>query len=187
MDSKRKSNPPFDPTSIPKSMTIHLDYTGRMPTRGSNGTLCYLIAMWGSYIHLEPVMSMKGSDTATAITAAVTFFRSKGIVLNTIRMDNQLSPEMRQAALDLDLEWELVNPYQKEPNRAERGIRTAKNHIIAVRAGFHAECPTTLLDKCLLQVELTLNTLHPYEHTMGSSATRSISRGTPLPQPEPRY
>jgi hypothetical protein len=52
-------------------------------------------------------------------------------------MDNQSSPEVRTAATILHLTWELVNPYQKEPNRAERAIRTAKNHIIATRAGFH--------------------------------------------------
>ncbi len=174
MESKREQAPKFDPASIPKSTTIHLDYTGKMPKRGSRGTLCYLIATWGSYIHLEPLVSMKGPETAAAITAAVTFFRAKRIVLKTIRMDNQSSPEVRQAALDLDLVWELVNPYQKEPNRAERGIRTAKNHMIAVRAGFHADCPRTILDRCLLQVELTLNSLHPYEYEPGISAYHGI-------------
>jgi hypothetical protein len=46
-------------------------------------------------------------------------------------MDNQSSPEAKAAANKLPLKWELVNPNQKEPNRAERAIRTAKNHIIA--------------------------------------------------------
>ncbi len=27
--------PRFDPTAIPRSKTIHLDYTGRLPVRGS--------------------------------------------------------------------------------------------------------------------------------------------------------
>ena len=148
-------NPQFDPTTVPKSTTIHLDYTGRMPKRGSKGTLCYLIATWGSYIHIEPLVNMRGPDTAAALTTAVNFFRTKGIVLDTIRMDNQSSPEVRQAALELKLEWELVNPYQKEPNRAERGIRTAKNHMVASRAGFHIDCPPGMLDRCLFQVEMT--------------------------------
>jgi hypothetical protein len=59
--------PRFDPTVIPRSKTIHLDYTGRLPVRGSAGTLYYLIACWGSYIHIEPLTTMKGPDTATAI------------------------------------------------------------------------------------------------------------------------
>jgi hypothetical protein len=65
---------------------------------------------------------MKGPEAAAAITAAVTFFRSKNVRLTTIRTDNQSIPEVRQAALELDLTWELVNPYQKEANRAERCI-----------------------------------------------------------------
>ena len=172
--AKWKHDPGFDSTTIPKSTTIHLDYTGRTPARGSRATLCYLIATWGAYIHLEPLTSMKGPETAAAITAAVLFFRTKNIVLTTIRMDNQSSQEVRQAALDLHLEWELVNPYQKEPNRAERSIRTAKNHMIAVRAGFHADCPSTFLDRCLFQVELTLNILHPYEYDPRISAHHGI-------------
>jgi hypothetical protein len=89
-------------------------------------------------------------------------------------MDNQSSPEVRELAVELNLEWELVNPYQKEPNRAERAIRTAKNHIIAVRAGFHKECPNTFIDRCLFQIELTLNILHPFEYDPTVSAHHGV-------------
>jgi hypothetical protein len=165
---------PFDETAVPRSTTIHLDYTGRMPTRGSSGTLYFLVACWGAYIHLEPLTNMRGPDTAAAIRSAVLFFRSKNILLDTIRMDNQSSPEVRQTAADLDLEWDLVKPYQKQPNRAERAIRTGKNHIIAIRAGFHKDCPSTLIDRCLFQVELTLNLMHPFEHDRSISAHHGI-------------
>ncbi len=93
----------FDPTTVPKSTSLHLDYTGRLPTRGSTGTLYLLVACWGSYIHLEPLSSMTGAATAVAIKSAVTFFRDKRVTLTTIRMDNQSSPEVRQLALELDL------------------------------------------------------------------------------------
>jgi hypothetical protein len=33
---------PFDPTTVTRSKTLHLDYTGRMASRGSNGTLYFL-------------------------------------------------------------------------------------------------------------------------------------------------
>jgi hypothetical protein len=61
LEEKSKHMSTFDPTSIPKSTTIHLDYTGRMPARGSCGTLCYQIATWGSYIHLEPLTNVGNS------------------------------------------------------------------------------------------------------------------------------
>ncbi len=114
-----------------------------MPQRFSAGTLYFLVACWGSYIHFEPLTSMTGLDTAAALKAAVLFFRERNVTIDTIRMDNQSSPEVRAVATELKLVWNIINPYQKEPNRAERAIRTGKNHIIAVRSGFHKECPNS--------------------------------------------
>ncbi len=74
--SSSKLDKPFDPASVPRSTTIHLDYTGRLPQRGSQGTLYYLVACWGSYIHFGPLTTMKGSDTASAIKSAIMFFGS---------------------------------------------------------------------------------------------------------------
>jgi hypothetical protein len=179
LKTKSEGQPPtpsvlFDPTKVPKSTTIHMDYTGRLPSRGSAGTLCFLVACWGSYIHLEPLASMKGTDTAAAITKALLFFLERQVHLDTIRMDNQSSPEVRLVAEKFHLKWELVNPYQKEPNRAERAIRTAKNHIIAVRSGFHRDCSQSLIDRCLFQVELTLNLMHPFEYDPDVSAHHGL-------------
>ena len=168
--------PDFDPTTIPRSRTLHVDYTGRLPQRGSAGTLYFLVACWGSYIHFEPLTTMRGIETAAAVKAAVLFFRKQHIELDTIRMDNQSSPEVRAVAIELELKWELVNPYQKEPNRAERAIKTGKNHMIAVRAGFHRDSPTTFLDRCLFQIELTLNVIHPFEYDPNVSAHHGLFR-----------
>jgi hypothetical protein len=88
-----------------------------------------------------------------------------------------ISPALKFARwqpIRLKLNWDLVKPYQKEANRAERAIRTAKNHIIAVRAGFHRECPETFIDKCLFQLELTLNLLHPFEYDPRISAHHGL-------------
>jgi hypothetical protein len=63
---------------------------------------------------------MRGVDTAGAVKAAVLFFREQHVELDTIRMDNQSSPEVRTVATELKLQWQLVNPYKKktEPRRA---------------------------------------------------------------------
>jgi hypothetical protein len=81
---------------------------------------------------------------------------------------------MLEAASQLKLKWNLVTPYVKNPNRAERAIRTAKNHIIATRAGFHPDCPSILLDKCLFQIELTLNIIRPYDYNPSLSAYEGL-------------
>ena len=117
---------------------------------------------------------MQGPETATAITAAVEFYRQHGVQLDTIRMDNQSSSEARAAANKLVLKWEYVIPYQKEPNRAERAIRTAKNHIIAPRSGFHRDCPHTYLDRYFVQMKLTLNLIHPFEYDPRISAYEGL-------------
>ncbi len=68
----------------------------------------------------------------------------------------------------------VPTPYVKNPNHAERAIRTAKNHIIATRAGFHADCPHTYLDKCLVQIEMTLNILRSFEYNPSISAYEGL-------------
>ncbi len=70
----------------------------------------------------------------------------------------------------------LVTAYQKEPNRAERAIQTVKHHIIATKAGFHRDCPHIYLDKCLPQIEITLNMLHPFEYDPTISAYHGVLR-----------
>ncbi len=70
-----------------------------------------MVSCWASYIHLEPLMSLKGSLTATGLLDTVTLFRSKGVVLMVIMvigMDNQSSPEFEAAAALFNLKIELV-------------------------------------------------------------------------------
>ena len=74
-------DPPFDPTKVPKSTTLHFDYTGAFPERCSSGTLYLMISTWGSYIHLEPLDNLKGSTTAKALTTTVQFYRDKKVLL----------------------------------------------------------------------------------------------------------
>jgi hypothetical protein len=74
----------------------------------------------------------------------------------------------------LKLKWDLVSPYVKNPNRSERGIRTAKNHIIATRAEFHPDCPPSFLDKCLFQMEMAVNIVRSFEYDPGISAYQGI-------------
>jgi hypothetical protein len=143
--TKVTTSEPFDPTRVPKSTTLHLDYTGHLPERCETGTLYFLVACHGSYIHLKPLTNLRGPETAAAITAAVECFRNHGVVLNKIRMDNQSSLEVRAAATTLHLTWELVNPYQKErPNRAERAIRTAKIILLPLVQGSIATALTLI-------------------------------------------
>ena len=143
---------PFSITNVPYSTTLHLDYTGPLPDVCTSGTRYFQVSCWGGYINIVPLTSLRGLHTAPALKQAVEFFREKGIKLDTLRMENQHSPPLAQMARTLELTLGLVPPNVHNPNWAERAFRTAKNHIIATRAGFHADCQHTNLDKCVVQI-----------------------------------
>jgi hypothetical protein len=136
------------------------------------------ISCWGGYINLQQLVSLRAEHTSVALRKTVEFFRTHGAEIDTVRMDNQQSPALLQVATELELQWNLVPPHVKNPNRTERAIRTAKNHLIATRAGFHPDCPTTILDTCLFQIELTLNIVKPFEYHPCVSAYEGIYGST---------
>jgi hypothetical protein len=171
---------PFNPTTATKSRTFHFDYTGPLPERCSSGTLYFMVSCWGHYIHIRPLTSLKGSCTAEAFQQTVIFYRSKGVTssLELARSDNQTSPEIRAAATTLDITIMPVVAFQKESNRAERAVQTAKHHMIATRAGFHRDCPHRYIDMCVPQMELILNILHPFEYDPSISAYHGLCGAT---------
>jgi hypothetical protein len=129
-DSKPATQP-FAWHQVQRSTRIHLDYTGALPERGSAGTLYFQISVWGGYINLQPLRSLRTEHTVPALKTAVEFFRHHGAILEILRMDNQRSQPLIAMTKTLGLTMELVPSYVKNPNRAERAIRTAKNHVIA--------------------------------------------------------
>jgi hypothetical protein len=92
---------------------------------------------------------MRSAQTTQAFTNSVNFFRALGVRLTQLRMDNQWSEDLRDAALELDIIIEFISTEAKRANRAERAIRTAENHTVATRAGFHPDFSHAFLDKCL--------------------------------------
>jgi hypothetical protein len=53
--------PPFDHTSVPKSTTLHMDYTEDLPETCLSGTRCFMVSCWESYIHLEPLVNLRSA------------------------------------------------------------------------------------------------------------------------------
>jgi hypothetical protein len=127
--SRSQTPEPFSVSQAPRSRTLHMDYTGQLPTQCTSGVQCFQIACWGHYIDIQPLTSLRVAQTTQALTASVNFFRKHGIILDTLRMDNQQSHDLRETARILKLQMEFIAPEVKRPNRAERAIRTAKNHI----------------------------------------------------------
>jgi hypothetical protein len=148
--------------------------TQALPDVCSSGTRYFQVSCYGGYINLQPLRSLRQEHTTVALKGTVEFFRQHGVEITEIRMDNQQSVALLQMAKTLKIKWDLGSPYVKNPNRSERAIRTAKNHIIAARAGFYPECPHTYLDKCLYQIEMTLNIVRPFEYDPSISAYEGL-------------
>jgi hypothetical protein len=79
------------------------------------------------------VISLRATQTSIAFRNIIQFWRQHSVILDTVRMYNQRSHELKSTFTDLKLQASLVSPYDKAPNRAERTIRTCKNLIIAGR------------------------------------------------------
>ncbi len=98
----------------------------------------------GGYINIQPLTSLRHEHTTVTLRNTVEFFRQHDVEITEIRMDNQQSSPLLLMAKALKVQWDLVSPHVKNPNRSERAIRrTAKNHLITAQAGFHPKCPPT--------------------------------------------
>jgi hypothetical protein len=175
-DKNQGKHAPFSYAAVPKSTTLHLDYTGPLPEPCASGTRYFMVSCWRRYIHLEPLTTLRAAQTTRALTRAITFWRNHNVTLKSIRMDNEKCAKLTKTAITLKLKLGHFTPYAHQANRVERAIRTSKNHIIAARAGFHPDCPTIYLDKCPPQIEMTLNILHPYEYDPTILAYQGIYR-----------
>ncbi len=76
-----KSSTPFDPTTVARSQTLHMDYTGRLQTICTSGTQYLQIACWAHYINIQPLTSLRAAQTTQAFTNSVNFFRKLGVSL----------------------------------------------------------------------------------------------------------
>ena len=76
-----------------------------------------------------------------------------------LRLDNECSDSIKKHVHLSDIKLELTPASQHRRNKAERAIRTAKNHIISTHAGIDKDCPANLWPRYNAQIELTLNLL----------------------------
>ena len=76
-------------------------------------------------------------------------------------MDNETSTLLETYFKKRDITPEYVAKGDHRTLLAERAIRTAKNHLIAIMAGADEDCPQYLWDEAASYAEITLNLLRP--------------------------
>ena len=74
-----------------------------------------------------------------------------------------------------NIKVDLVPPHQHRRNKAERAIRTFKNHFIAMLAGVHPSFPMHAWNQLLDQAEITVNMLRPATNHPRMSAWEALN------------
>ena len=152
----------------------HADATGRFPTASSRGTQYILFAWLNGYMHMERLRDRTANSYVLAYTSCLTFFTELGHRITMMRLDNETSVPLVTALREANVLPQYVPANNHRANKAERGIRTGKNHLIAILCGTDKDFPVNEWDRVIPQAELTLNHLRPYS----ANPTVSAYQGT---------
>ena len=90
------------------------------------------------------------------------------------RLDNETSTALENYAAKNNISIQYCPPGQHRSLKAERAIRTFKNHFISTLCTVANDFPLTLWDKLLPQAELCLNHLIPYGPNPNISAFEGL-------------
>jgi hypothetical protein len=154
---------PLQPTHVftQTSETNHMDATGRFPYKSQQGKQ-YNLIMYSENGNFIKVITMKDrtkEEFAKAYKTGHQFFVSRGLAPTFQRLDNEISNDLRRYLTKHGITLDLAPPGQHRRNRAERAIRTFKNHFIAILAGVDPTFPANLWCTLIQQAEITMNLL----------------------------
>ena len=148
-------------TVVPLSR-LYTDDTGRFPIQARSGNQYVMIAYHadGNLILQQAFQTKSDRHRIAAYNAIMTRLAARGLSVDLQILDNEASSAYKQAiTFTWRAQFRLVPPDMHRRNRAERAIRTFKDHFIAILAGVDAKFPPYLWDLLLPQAELTLNLL----------------------------
>ena len=152
------------------------DLSGRFPITSRSGYSYFLVSIFNAYIHYELMRSRTKGEYVRAFKATFAFFRERGGKHPRLqRLDNEKSHELESFFKDdAKVVVEYVTPGNHRSNLAERAMRDAKNHLIAVLSTTDPSFPTELYDELIPQAEITLNHLRPSKYRPSISAYEGL-------------
>lgn len=159
------------------SDTLHSDLTGRFPVTSHNGAQYIFVSVLDGYIHVETMKTRHHTEYVTAYKKTLNFFAQRGRRPAFQRLDNETSGPLEAFATANNISIQYCPPHTHRSLKAERAIRTFKNHFIATLGTVAPEFPMTLWDELLPQAELCLNHLLPYSPNPTVSAYAGIHSG----------
>ena len=178
-DSDEADHPPLPrgtvfTKTLSLSQTAHSDLTGRFPVKALSGAEYVFISVLDGYIHCEAIPSRHQSNYVNAYKNTLAFWDKVGHKPLFQRLDNETSLALEMYAAKNNVSIQYCPPGQHRSLKAERAIRTFKNHFIATLCTVSTDFPLTLWDKLLPQAELCLNHLIPYGPNPNISAYEGL-------------
>lgn len=154
----------------------HSDLTGRFPIPAKSGAQYILVMYCGNYIHAETLKSRKQADFVAAYSAGTDFFAAHGIIPSYERIDNETSNLLERYCANHQppIQLQYVPPNDHRANKAERAIRTWKNHFIAMLCTCDPDFPFDAWDLLIPQAELTINLLRSSASCQHTSAWHDL-------------
>ena len=171
-DSSTSHDPTPTAESNPTTVTLSMvsaasDLSGPFPKPTVTGDVALLLLYHRAlnYICIEPVKGKSAIAHKEAYMKCIDRLRStpagRLIPHSTEIVDNALSDPLKTLMVSLGIRPVLVAPGNHRLNPAERCIRTAKNHCIAMRESTDPLFPPEAFPHLLPQAEQTLNMLRP--------------------------
>lgn len=173
-------------------MRTHADISGRFPVTSASGTEYLFVAFceYANYIHFELMRDRSTAELVGAHTRTYNFFLRRGIRANYLRIDNEVSKELRDycATQSPPIKIEFVPPNVHRANKSERQMGIAKNHLIAGINTTDRDFVLEAWDTLSWSAELSLNLLRQSGISRYMSAYQQLHgkfdfRKTPIAPP----
>jgi hypothetical protein len=141
---------------------LFTDDTGHFPIRARSSNQSVIISFHanGNLILQQAFKSKSNRHRIAAYNTIMTHLVAQGLAIDLHILDKEASSAYKEAiTFKWNATFQLVPPDMYCCNRAERAIRTFKDHFLAILASVDSAFPPYLWDLLLPQAKLTLNLL----------------------------
>lgn len=160
----------FDPSAI-LCLTVSLrddtinysDLPGRFPVESFLGNNYVLLSFFRGHVHTEALPDRSGPSLVAAYRSTFEYYHRHFQRPKFQRLDNETSVALENFLRhEAHVTIQYVPPNNKRTNKAERIIRSWKNHYISGLHTCDPRLPLQLWDEFLPQTDITYNILHPW-------------------------
>jgi hypothetical protein len=154
---------------------MHSDLAGKFPFVSYRGNQYILVSVFHGYIHVEVMPNRESNSYLKAFRDTYTFFASKGHTIKLQTMDKETSGAVSSFFTnEAKVQLNYVPTSIHRRNKAERAIRTFKNHFISTLATANPAFPLSYWEAFIPQAEITINLLRCFRLNPAISAYHGI-------------